>query len=396
MSSSRVKIQKLEIWDNDLPTVCMICGTSPGQTKHDTKAVYVPFPLNLLGIVGTVLSPKKMPFPVVCCNECKSGYDNEVNMTMLFDGLYTVAFLSIFLAIGTQDMPKGLLIPAIAYISVILLHGLYYWTIGKKYAVRCVGMDGGNISMEFPGGRWGVAYTTHRREKADRRLGRSPAPAAAAPGQEAAPSEDQGPPPAGAPAIASAAVANAGPPGPEPKSGGGGIALEGEDLARIPGDLPEFLAAVKEGDFDKIETLLGNGQDITEALPNGMNGLHISCIAGLMQIADLLIRRGLDINGEMDQGLTPMHVAVQSNNQGMVGLLLAKKGNPNKPNHQGRTAVHWCAAVRDSRLDPNNRFKMANVLMKGGADVNAKDQNGKTPADLANEGGEGKVAQALS
>lgn len=390
MSSSRIKILKAEIWDNDLPTVCMICGTNPGQTKHDTNAIFVPFPLNLLGILGTALSPKKLPFPVVCCNECKSGYDNETNMTTLFDGLYTLAFVSIFVAIGTQAMPKGLLIPAIAYISVILLHGLYYWTIGKKYAVRCVGMDGGNISMEFPGGRWGVAYTSHKRGKADRRLGRAPGAAA----QAETPAEDQGPPPAGGPAIAEAT--NSGPVAPEPKSGGGGIAMEGDGNGRIPGDLPEFLAAVKEGDFDKIETLLGGGQDIKEALPNGMNGLHISCIAGLMQIADLLIRRGLDVNCEMDSGLTPMHLAVQSNNQGMVGLLLAKKGNPNKPNQQGRTPLHWCAAVQDTRLDPNNRFKMANVLLKGGGDINARDQDGKTPAELANDGGEGKVAQVFS
>ncbi len=395
MSSSRVKIQKLEIWDNDLPTVCMICGVAPGQTKHDTNAVYVPFPLSMLGILGRMISPKKIPFPVVCCNECKGGYDNEQNMTMLFDGLYTLAFCSLFYPVATQQIPKGFVVPAIAYFSVILLHGLYYWTIGKKYAVRCVGMDHGNISMEFPGGRWGVAYTTHKREKADRRLGRSPAPAAA-PAQEQEASQDQGPPPAGAPTIASAAAASSGPPAPEPKSGGGGISLEGDDNARIPSDLTDFLAAVKEGDFDKVETLLNSGTDIKESLPNGMNGLHISCIAGLMQLADLLIRRGLDVNCEMANGLTPMHLAVQSNNQSMVGLLLAKKGNPNKPNAEGRTAVHWCAAVKDSRLDPNNRFKMANVLVKGGADINAKDINGKTPADLANEGGEEKVAQVLS
>ena len=172
--------------------------------------------------------------------------------------------------------------------------------------------------------------------------------------------------------------------------------MEGDDNARIPSDLTEFLVAVKEGDFDKVETLLSTGTDVKEALPNGMNGLHISCIAGLMQLADLLIRRGIDVNCEMANGLTPMHVAVQSNNQGMVGLLLAKKGNPNKPNHEGRTAVHWCAAVRDTRLDPNNRFKMANVLLKGGADITAKDKDGKTPAELANEGGEGKVAQVFS
>ena len=127
-----------------------------------------------------------------------------------------------------------------------------------------------------------------------------------------------------------------------------------------------------------------------------MNALHIACVSGLMQMADLMIKRGVDANSEMDGGLTPMHLAVQSNNQSMVGLLLAKKGNPNYKNHAGLTPLHWCAAVRDDRLDPTNRFKMAQILVKGGGDISVRDKQGRTPADIANEGGEGKVAEAFS
>jgi ankyrin repeat protein len=394
---SRVKIQKTEIWDNDLPTVCMICGVKPGQTKSDTMAIHVPFPLSVLGIMGNLISWKKMPFPVVTCNECKQGYDNEANMSKVFGVGYTLCWFFLLFTVATQSdkLPKALLGPVIFLAIVAILHGLYFWTIGKKYAIRCVGMDGGNVSFEFPGGMWGVAYTTYKREKADRRLGRSPAARAPAAASDTPEPTDQGPPPAGAPMIGHAPEAPSAPV-VEPKSGGGGIALDGDDNGRIPGDLPEFLAAVKEGDTDKIGTIISGGGDAGEALPNGMNGLHIACIAGLMQVADMLIRRGVSVNSEMANGLTPMHLAVQSNNQSMVGLLLAKKGDPNHANHDGRTPLHWCAAVRDSRLDPTNRFKMAQVLVKGGGDINARDKNGKTPAELAEEGGEGKVAQAFS
>jgi hypothetical protein len=390
MSTSRVKIQKLEIWENDLPTVCMVCGVKPGQTKRDTQAVHVPFPLSMLGILGRAISWKKIPFPIVTCNDCKQGYDNEENMTKVWGFLYTASFFSIFYAIGTQELPKGLIIPGILYFATILLHGLYFWTIGKKYAIRCVGMDHGNVAFEFPGGMWGVAYTTYRREKADRRLGRTPA---AQPAAAQAPSADQGPPPPGAPNIASGGASA---PSAEPKSGGGGIPLDHDNLARIPDSLPEFLTAIKEGDMDKVVRLLNDGADAFECLQNGMNGLHIACVSGLMQMADLMLKRGVDANSEMDGGLTPMHLAVQSNNQSIVGLLLAKKGNPNYKNHQGLTPLHWCGAVRDDRLDPNNRFKMAQILVKGGGDINVRDKQGRTPADIANEGGEGKVAEAFS
>lgn len=388
MSSSRVKIQKLEIWENDLPAVCMVCGENPGQTKHDTNAVYTFFPLSMLGLLGTMISPKKIPFPIVCCNDCKPGYNNEHNMTQLFGFMYTLCFLSLGYPIATNNFPGGLMVPVVAYASTLLLHTVYYWSIGRKYAIRCVGMDHGTVSMEFPGGRWGVAYTLFRRDKADRRLGRTPR--AAAP---AASGAADAAPIATAAATVDPAVS---PPVQELKTGGGGIPMEGDTVARIPNDLTEFLSAVKEGDVDKVETLIGSGADIKEALPNGMNALHISCIAGLMQLADLLIRRGLDVNSAMANGLTPMHLAVQSNNQSMVGLLLAKKGDPNRPNEEGRTPLHWCAAVQDSRLDPTNRFKMANVLLKGGGDITLQDKDGNTPAQLAKEGGEEKVAEVFT
>jgi hypothetical protein len=382
--SSRVKIQKLEIWDNDLPTVCMVCGVKPGQTKSDITATYVPFPLSLLGILGKLISWKKIPFPVVTCNDCKQGYNNEENMSKIWGVLYTVAFFTLFYPVSTQQ-PKDVLVPVLVYFIVAVLHGMYFWTVGKKYAIRCVGMDHGNVSFEFPGGMWGVAYTTYRREKADRRLGRTPG---SVPVHAAAPSEQMAP--AGGPPTAGGA------PVAEPKTGGGGIPLDCDNLAKIPDNLPEFLVAVKEGDMEKVTRLLNEGADAFECLQNGMNALHIACVSGLMQMADLMIKRGVDANSEMDGGLTPMHLAVQSNNQSMVGLLLAKKGNPNYKNHAGLTPLHWCAAVQDERLDSNNRYKMAQILVKGGGDINVRDKQGRTPADIANEGGEGKVAEAFS
>lgn len=377
--SSRVKIQKIEIWENDLPTVCMICGVNPGQTKTDSNAIHTPFPLSLLGYLGQMLSWKKVPFPIVTCNGCKAGAMSEENMTKLFGILYTVAFFTLLYPVSTRE-PKDVLVPAIFYFSVALLHGLYFWTIGKKYAIRCVGIDHGTVAMEFPGGMWGVAYTTYRRDKSDRRLGRSSTPATPA-GTPAATASPEG----AAPVVVA-----------EPKSGGGGIPLEHDNLARIPDKLPEFLAAVKEGDVDKVTTMLNDGADAFECLQNGMNALHISCVAGLMQLADLMLKRGVDANSEMDGGLTPMHLAVQSNNQSIVGMLLARKGNPNYKNHQGLTPLHWCAGVQDERLDPNNRYKTAQILVKHGGDISVKDKAGRTPADVAREGGEEKVAEAFS
>lgn len=378
---SRVKLLKMELWDDDIPSLCMVCGKNPAQTRHPTTLRYAFFPLNLLGAIGTFISPKKMPMNIVCCNDCKSGYLNEVNMSLIWDvarALIPFAFLYAATTLYADKGFKAFLMPIIFTVIVYSLQLLYFWTIGKKSAIRCVKMDEGTVSLELPNGHWGVAYTKYKQDKNQRRKA-SQAPLEG----------DTPPPPAAGSGEAPAPIA-------EPTSGGGGIDLEGADFAKIPPNLPEFLDGVKQGDSDKMEAAIKDGADFNEALPNGMNGLHIASIAGLMQVADMLIRRGIPVDSEMGNGLTAMHLAVQSNNQSMVGLLLAKKGNPNHANQDGRTPLHWCAAVKDSRLDPNNRFKMANVLVRGGGDINAKDKNGKTPADLAKEGGEGKVAEAFS
>jgi len=384
---SRVKILKTELWDNDIPALCMICGESPAQTQHPYEAKYVFFPLNLLGILGRLATPKKVPMNVVCCNECKPGFLNEQNMAVIWQVLRTlVLFAFVYsLAVKSSALPKSLLPPVIFAISVFILESVYFWAIGRKSAIRVAKMDEGTVSLDLPNGKWGVAYTTYKREKNQKRKASQP------PVQESAPPP---PPPSGdsgapAPPTAQAPTINQG--------GGKALALDGAEHAKIPPDLPEILDAVKQGDADRLEEVLKKGDsDLNETMPNGMNALHLAAVAGVMQMADLLVRRGVPVNSKMANGLTALHLAVQANNQNMVGMLLAKKGNPNQPNDEGRTPVHWCAGVEDDRLDPNNRYKMAQVLLRGGADVTVKDKDGKTPAEMAKERGDDKVAEAFT
>jgi hypothetical protein len=387
---SRVKILKTELWDNDIPALCMVCGENPAQTQHPTEARHVFFPLNMLGIVGRLITPKKIPMNVVCCNNCKSGYLYEQNMTILWQSLRTVALLFFVyaIAVNTASLPKSLVFPVIFAFSVVLLEIAYFWGIGRKHAIRCAKMDEGTVSLDLPNGKWGVAYTTYKREKNQKRK------ASQAPIHDPQPASSEGGSSAPPPPTGQAPTINQGfPDGGASKT----LALEGANHAHIPAELPDFLDAVKMGDSERMEEVLKKGDaDLNETLPNGMNALHVASIAGVMQMADSLIRRGVSVNSQMANGLTAMHLAVQANNQNMVGLLLAKKGDPNLGNDEGRTALHWCAGVNDERLDPNNRYKMALVLVRGGGDINVQDKHGKTPADLARETGDTKVAEAFS
>lgn len=391
MSRSRVKILKTELWDNDIPALCMICGEEPAQTRHEMMARHVFFPLNLLGIIGQYATPKKMPMSVACCNKCKAGYLNEVNMQMIWQSLRTLAlvFFIYTFTVKMDAMPKALLPPVIFAAIVVILEFVYFAAIGNKSAVRVAKMDEGTVSLDLPAGKWAVAYTTYKREKNQKRkatqapIHDSPPPT----GGDSAP-----PPPAGTPTISQAAAFGAVGDAPDFR----GIAFEGSEQAQVPSELSPLLMAIKLDDSDKLEKAIKDGGDLNEKLANGMNALHIAALGGGMQMAMFLLGKGIPVNSEMGNGLTPLHLAVQANNQSLVGMLLAKKADPNHANADGRTPLHWCAAVADDRLDPNNRYKMANILVKGGGDINAKDKNGKTPADLAKEAGDPKVAEAFS
>ena len=386
---SRVKLLKTEVWDNDIPAICMVCGEKPAQTSHPTQMKHVFFPLNVLGIVGHMITPKKMPMNICCCNDCKAGYLNEVNMQIIWASLKTIVLLSFVyvFTVKSAGLPKNLLVPVILMAIVLILETVYFWTIGKKNAIRCAKMDAGTVSLDLPNGKWAVAYTKYKDDKKTRRKATQAPVHDAPPPTPSAGGDGTPPPPAQSPNLQS------GFPGAE---SGALIAFEGLEHAQIPPQLPDFLDAVKQGDSERLEEVLKKGGDLQETMPNGMNALHLAAVAGGMQMADLLIRRGIPVNSEMANGLTAMHLAVQANNQNMVGLLLAKKGDPNHANKEGRTPLHWCAAVADDRLDPNNRYKMANVLLRGGGDINAKDKDGNTPADLAKKTGDSKIVEVFS
>jgi hypothetical protein len=435
---SRVKISKDELRDNHLPNLCMICGKNPPTSQVPHVARYVGFPANLFGLLGKyLLAFKKWPMKVMVCDNCKPGFMGERVFSDLWKMIHLIALIGIgyYLFTDPGGIPANLFIPGCMLLAVVVLETIHFWAIGKKSSIRILGIDRHFVSFEFPNGHWGVAYTTHKRDLDKDQMRRRPpnlapptaantqAPAAFdAPQASPHPAPPVAPPP-GAPQVTDPSgkaslddfFTEPTPPGapiPPPDMANPGapaapvithasedlnmIAFEGSELAFIPDDLPDLFKVIKLGDTDLLEDALRKGADVNETLPNGMNGLHVAALAGVMQVADLLIRCGLSPNSEMANGQTPMHLAVQSNSQNLVGIMLAKKGNPNHQNAQGRTPLHWCAAVKDGRLEPHHRLQIAKMLRRGGADVTLKDHEGKTPTELAGLTGDTMLADALS
>lgn len=439
---SRVKISKEELFDNDLPPLCMICGVKKATSQVPHTARYVGFPANLFGLLGKyLLASTKWSMKVMVCDSCKPGFMAERVFSDLWKTAHLMGLLGIgyYLATDPAGMPENLKIPGGLLVAALFLEVIHFWTLGRNKSVRCLGIERHFVSFEFPNGQWGVAYATHKRESEIEKNRKRPtslnppsttttppvAPAAAptppvtppqftpdpspiasptlppATDPANAPSLDDffnEPPPPGAPLVSNDVPNPAAPAGPvitHASEDLNFIAFEGSELAQIPDELPDLFKVIKLGDTDLLEDALRKGADVNELLPNGMNGLHVAALAGVMQVADLLIRCGLSPNSEMASGLTPLHLAVQSNSQNLVGLMLAKKGNPNHANAQGRTPLHWVVAVEDTRLEPKARLQIAKMLRRAGADITLPDHEGKTPADLARFTGDTMLISSL-
>ena len=78
-------------------------------------------------------------------------------------------------------------------------------------------------------------------------------------------------------------------------------------------------------------------------------------------------------------GSTPLHlVAVQNDAPEIIGALLKAGADIESRDENGRTPLHRAVAGGIS--------SSICMLMKAGADATAKDEDGATPFDLANEG----------
>ncbi len=84
-------------------------------------------------------------------------------------------------------------------------------------------------------------------------------------------------------------------------------------------------------------------------------------------------------------GATPLLRAAKAGDVEAVRLLLAHGADPNLPNIQGVTPVMAAAGLGSNEIDTRGRFKTQpelvaciDLLVKAGADVNARDHNGST------------------
>jgi serine/threonine protein kinase len=147
-----------------------------------------------------------------------------------------------------------------------------------------------------------------------------------------------------------------------------------------------------------------------------------------IQLAKIIITNGVNVNAKDEYGNTPLHMAVYNENYELIDLLIRKGANINLLNKERKVPLHLAMDI--GTPDSKNNTKLAAFLINRGAslkiyhpvgnsnllhlstslfadknfiefllnkgvDINAKNDNGNTPLDIALMGSQVEVIKLL-
>lgn len=159
---------------------------------------------------------------------------------------------------------------------------------------------------------------------------------------------------------------------------------------------PLHVVAFTEGrsDFGIAELLINHGANVNARDISGLTPLHGAAIYGRTPLAQLLIKNGAKVTAKDNKGLTPLHYTSEyitsiDDNVNMVKLLINSGASVNSADKSGYTPLHKLAQSRIAAGNGKIAIDVARVLLRNGADINARvtsgKDKGKTPLKLAKE-----------
>jgi ankyrin repeat protein len=148
-------------------------------------------------------------------------------------------------------------------------------------------------------------------------------------------------------------------------------------LRKKAGELDVFEAATL-GDVSQLHKLLAAQPSLAKTYSNdGFTALHLATFFGQPEAAQELMRAGADVNAVANNSMkvAVVNSAAASGRADVVKLVLRAGADANARQQMGYTALHAAAA--------HDNVEMAQALLDAGADPSAKNDEGQTAADKA-------------
>lgn len=132
------------------------------------------------------------------------------------------------------------------------------------------------------------------------------------------------------------------------------------------------------GQHGVLGVLIQRGIDIETRDTQGRTCLHVAAEIGSPECVRLLLKNGADLNAQDSQGWSPLHRAVIYNDSTRMAALLIQGGaNVKLMDNHGMMALHlfW---MEGRHIKADGGRKIIDLLLSHGAEIEAKDEHGKT------------------
>nr|WP_295079914.1 ankyrin repeat domain-containing protein [uncultured Roseateles sp.] len=143
--------------------------------------------------------------------------------------------------------------------------------------------------------------------------------------------------------------------------------------------------AIKEDSDKAVKSLLAAPTlALNTRSKNGETPLMLAAIKGRLDWVQAMVKRGAPINQE---GWTPLHYACSGPDNGVAAWLISQGADINARSPNGSTPLMLAAGYGALDLTP--------VLLKAGADVSLRNQQGMNAADFARKADRDRVLKQI-
>jgi ankyrin repeat protein len=161
-------------------------------------------------------------------------------------------------------------------------------------------------------------------------------------------------------------------------------------VVQSTGQTSDIVSAAKRGDVETVQKLLKGGISPNQPDAQGRTALHEAAANGNVQLFKILIAAGADIHAQDKQGVTPEFIALHVADFRTGFALMKAFPITSSPTGAGSDAAWTLTAAIDRRQQ-----SVVEMLVKLGVNVNAVDNNGDYPLDLAAQKGDAAIAELL-